>query len=136
MTILDLPVWLVGVLVVGGAAALGVALVYGLDVFVKQHRGEEHNQAISDGFQAVATMYAIVAGLLVFGVYTTFESASQDSATEASTLVLMYRSAQAFPQPERDQAQQAVVAYTHSVIDDEWPALADGAGSPKISETW
>ena len=44
-------------------------------------------------------------------------------ATEASTLVLMYRSAQAFPQPERDQAQQAVVAYIHSVIDDEWPAL-------------
>ena len=131
MTILDLPVWLVGVLVVGGAAALGVALVYGLDVFVKQHRGEEHNQAISDGFQAVATMYAIVAGLLVFGVYTTFESSSQDSATEASTLVLMYRSAQAFPQPERDQAQQAVVAYIHSVIDDEWPALADGAGSPE-----
>lgn len=134
MNILDLPVWLVGVLIVGGAAALGVALVYGLDVFVKQHRGEEHNQAISDGFQAVATMYAIVAGLLVFGVYTTFESSSQDSATEASTLVLMYRSAQAFPQPERDQAQQAVVAYIHSVIDDEWPALADGAGSPRTSE--
>ena len=39
MNILDLPVWLVGVLIVGGAAALGVALVYGLDVFVKQHRG-------------------------------------------------------------------------------------------------
>ena len=134
VSVLDLPVWLLGILVVGGAAALGVALVYGLDVFVKQHRGEEHNQAISDGFLAVATIYAIVAGLLVFGVYNTFESAYHQSADEASTLVLMYRNAEHFPQPQKNDAQQAVVGYIHSVMDDEWPALADGVGSPKTSQ--
>lgn len=134
MDLLDLPIWLVGVAVVGGAAALGVVLVYGLDLFVKRHRGEEYNQVVSDGFAAVGTMYAIVAGLLVFGVYTTFENASQKSADEASTLVLVYRNSQHFPQPQRDQAQQAVVAYINSVLTDEWPALADGAGSPATSK--
>ena len=133
MAVLDMPIWLVGVVVVGGAALLGVLLVYGLDVFVKRHRGEEYNAVVSDGFQAVGTMYAIVAGLLVYGVYTTFEEAYHQSADEASTLVLMYRNAQAFPQPERDNAQQAVVSYVNSVINDEWPALGDGAGSPKTS---
>lgn len=133
MTVLDLPIWLVCVAVVGGAAALGAVLVYGLDLFVKQHRGEEYNSVVSDGFQAVGTMYAIVAGLLVFGVYTTFEEASSLAADEASSLVLMYRNAQHFPEPEKDRAQQAVVAYIHSVMDDDWPALADGAGSPKTS---
>ncbi|HPX37565.1 MAG TPA: DUF4239 domain-containing protein [Mycobacterium sp.] len=134
MAILDLPIWLVGIIVVGGAAAIGVVLVYGLDLFVKRHRGEEYNSVVSDGFQAVGTIYAIVTGLLVFGVFTTFQESTQQSADEASTLVLMYRNAQAFPQPQRDQAQQAVVAYINSVIDDEWPALADGAGSPKTSQ--
>jgi hypothetical protein len=109
-------------------------LVYGLDLFVKRHRGEEYNSVVSDGFQAVATMYAIVAGLLVFGVYTTYEEAYHQSSDEASTLVLMFRNAQHFPQPEKDRAQQAVVAYIHSVIDDEWPALADGVGSPETSK--
>lgn len=123
-----------GIAVVGGSAALGALLVYGLHPFVKRNRGEEYNQVVSDGFAAVGTMYAIVAGLLVFGVYTTFDLASQESADEASTLVLMYREAQEFPQPQKDQAQQAVVSYIHSVIDDEWPALADGAGSPKTSK--
>jgi len=134
MALLDLPIWLVGIIVVGGATAIGVVLVYGLDLFVKSHRGEEYNSVVSDGFQAVGTIYAIVTGLLVFGVYTTFDEASQQSADEASSLVLMYRNAQAFPQPERDRAQQAVVAYVNSVINDEWPALADGAGSPKTSK--
>jgi hypothetical protein len=134
MAVLDLPIWLVCIVVVGGAALLGVVLVYGLDLFVKNHRGEEYNSVLSDGFQAAGTLYAIVAGLLVFGVFTSFEDAYHQSADEASTLVLMYRSAQAFPQPERAQAQQAVVGYIHSVIDDEWPALADGSGSPQTSK--
>lgn len=134
MAVVDLPIWLVGIIVVGGAAALGAALVYGLDPFVRRRRGDEYNSVVSDGFQAVGTMYAIIAGLLVFGVYTTFDEASQQSADEASTLVLMYRNAQAFPQPERDQARNAVLSYIHSVIDDEWPALAQGVGSPKTTE--
>ena len=134
MNLLDMPIWLVGITVVGVAAVLGVVLVYGLDLFVKNHRGEEYNSVVSNGFQAVGTMYAIVAGLLVFGVYTTFEDAYHQSADEASTLVLMYRTAQTFPQPQKDQAQQAVVAYINSVINDEWPALADGSGSPKTSK--
>lgn len=134
VTILDLPIWLVGIIVIGGSAALGVALVYLLDRFVKRHRGDEYNSVISNGFQAVGTIYAIIAGLLVFGVYTTFEDAYHQSADEASTLVLMYRNAQHFPQPQRNEAQQAVVNYIHSVIDQEWPALADGAGSPETSK--
>ena len=134
MQILDLPIWLVGIVVVGGAAVLGVVLVYGLDLFVKRHRGEEYNSVVSDGFQAVGTMYAIVAGLLVFGLYTTFDDASQQSADEASSLVLMYRNAAVFPQPERDDARRAVVSYISSVINDEWPALANGVGSPKTSK--
>jgi Ca2+/Na+ antiporter len=88
----------------------------------------------SDGFQTVGFLYAVVAGLLVYGMYTTFDVSSQQSAEEASALVLMHQSAQAFPEPQRDQAQQAVVVYVNSVINDEWPALADGMGSPKTSK--
>lgn len=134
LKILDLPLWLVGIAIVGGASALGVVLVLVMHPIVHRFRGDEHNQVFSDGFAAVGTIYAIVAGLLVFGVFTTFDTASLDSADESSTLVLMYREAQVFPQPEKDQARQAVVAYINSVINDEWPALADGKGSPATAK--
>ena len=134
MNLLDLPLWAVALIIVSAAAALGVVLVYGLDLFVKRHRGEEYNSVVSDGFQAVGTIYAIVTGLLVFAVYTNFQEAYDQSADEASTLVLMYRNAQSFPQPQQDQAQQAIKAYIRSVLDDEWPALADGKGSPQTTK--
>lgn len=134
MNILDLPTWLNGIVIVGGSALLGVALVYGLDVFVNRRGGKEGSSVFSDGLQTTGTLYAVVAGFLIFGMYTTFDVSSQQSADEASALVLMYRSAQAFPQPQRDQAQQAVVGYINSVITDEWPALSDRVDSPKTSK--
>lgn len=129
--ILDLPAWQFGIFFVGGFIALSVGLALALRPFVQKRFGEEHNAVFDTGFSAVGTMYAIVAGLLVFGVYSTFDDASKAAADEASNLVLMYHEAGAFPQPERDQARQAIAAYTRSVIEDDWPALADGKGSPK-----
>ncbi len=60
-----------------GGALLGVSLVYGLDVFVKRRRGKKYNSVFSDGLQTVGTLYAVVAGFLIFGMYTTFDVSSQ-----------------------------------------------------------
>lgn len=132
--ILDLPAWQFGILFVGGFVALSVLLVLALRPFVQKRFGEEHNAVFDTGFSAVGTMYAIVAGLLVFGVYSTFDDASKAAADEASNLVLMYHNASAFPQPQRGQAQQAITSYTKSVIEEDWAALADGKGSPKTDQ--
>jgi len=132
--ILDLPIGLFGIVFVGGFIALSVGLALALRPFVQKRYGDEHNAVLDTGFSAVGTMYAIVAGLLVFGVYSTFDDASRAAADEAANLVLMYHQAGAFPEPERDQAQQAIVNYTRSVIEDDWPALADAKGSPKTDQ--
>ena len=60
MDILAMPIWLVGIAVVGGATVIGVTLVYAMRPFVRPRRGEEHNSVLSDGFGLVGTMYAIV----------------------------------------------------------------------------
>lgn len=131
--ILDLPIWLFGSVFVGGFVALSLGMTLALRPFVRRRFGEEHNAVFDTGFSAVGTMYAIVAGLLVFGVYSTFEEAQQSSAGEATNLTLMHKQSFAFPQPYREQAQQAIISYTRSVIDDDWPALAESEGSPKTS---
>jgi hypothetical protein len=132
--ILDLPLGLFGILFIGGFVALSLGLALALRPFVQRRFGDEHNAVFDTGFSAVGTMYAIVAGLLVFGVYSTFDDASKASADEASNLVLMYHQTGAFPQPEQDRARQAIVSYARSVIEDDWPALADGNGSPKTDQ--
>ena len=87
--ILDMPLGLFGILFIGGFVALSLGLALALRPFVRQRFGDEHNAVFDTGFSAVGTMYAIVAGLLVFGVYSTFDDASKASADEASDLVLM-----------------------------------------------
>ena len=129
--ILDLPTWLFGIVFIGSFIAVSVVLTVALRPFVRRHYADAHNSVLDICFSAVGTMFAIVAGLLVFGVYSTFEDAQQASSNEASNLILMHKQANAFPQPYRDQAQQAIVSYTRSVIDDDWPALANSEGSVK-----
>ena len=132
--LLDLPIWLFAVVFIGGLVLLSVAMMLAMRPYVQKHLGAEHNAVFDTGFSAVGTMYAIVAGLLVFGVYSTFEDAQTASANEATNLVLMYRQAGAFPEPEREQAREAILSYTQSVVNDDWPALSDGHGSPKTDE--
>ena len=81
------------------------------------------------GFGAAGTLYSIIAGLLVFGVWSAFDAASGYVAQEASTLTSVAHNVHEFPEPQRELAQNAIRAYTISVLNDEWPALADEEGS-------
>jgi hypothetical protein len=122
---------LVAVLVIGVDSLLSALVVLGLRPWVRRRFGDHHNAVFSDGFAALRTMYAFIAGLLVFAVFNTFQQASTACAQEASALEVTYRNASTFPQPYREEAQEAVRAHTpQSVLDDEWGALANGVGSP------
>ena len=130
-TLLDLPMWLVGIIVIGGCAIIGALTVAVVRPFVGRRHSDEHNSVIGLGFGAAATLYAIIAGLLVFGVFSSFGAASVSVADESANLTTMYHNAHEFPQPQRDQAQNAIRAYATSVLNDEWPKLADGKSSDK-----
>lgn len=131
---LDLPVWIIAPIVILGLPAISIGILKLCRPIVLRNRGEEHNAVFSDGFGAAGTLYAIIAGLLVFGVFTTFDESTKVTAGEAAKLVALYRNAAVFPQPDSANAESAIAAYTKSVLDDEWPALADGNGSEKTSE--
>lgn len=132
--ILDLPIWLVGALIIAVCAVLSSVLVLAVRPWVRRRFGEQHNVVFSDGFAALRTMYAFIAGLLVFAVFGTFQQASTVVAREASALELMYRDAHTFPEPQRSQAETAILGYVRSVIDDEWPLMAHGAKSPETDQ--
>lgn len=131
--ILDLPIWLVGIFIIGGSAVLGALLVAAVRPFVGRRRGGEHNAVVGAGFATAGTMYSIIAGLLVFGVFSSFDKASTAVADEAGNLITMYHNADSFPQPERNTAKNAIKAYTTSVINDEWPSLADSMENRKTT---
>ena len=131
--LLSLPMWIVGIIFCFGGAALGVALVFLLRPLVRRKHGDEHNSVFSDAFAAVATLFAIVAGLLVFAVVGAFDTASSACANEAAALRQMYHNVQVFPGPEKAKAEDVITAYTTSVVADEFPTMSKGEGSEKTA---
>ena len=131
--ILDWPMWIAGFVFLVGGAAFGVGAVFALRPLVKRYYGEQHNFVFSNSFGAASTLFAIVAGLLVFAVVGAFGTASSRCASEAAALRQMYRNVQVFPEPQKTQAQDVIMQYTKSVIVDEFPTMADNEASPKTA---
>jgi hypothetical protein len=126
--------WIVGILFVVVSVGIAVLLVAALRPVVTRLAGDEHNSVLGNAFAAVATLFAIVAGLLVFAVVGAFAAASTACSQEAAGLTQMYRNVQIFPQPQRSQAGEVIKAYTLSVQEDEFPTMARGQRSPETGK--
>jgi len=133
LALLSWPMWIVGIIFCGGGAALGVALVLLLRPFVKRNYADEHNSVFSDAFAAVATLFSIISGLLVFAVVGAFDGASAACAQESGALRQMYQNVQVFPAAEKVKAEESIVAYVKSVVADEFPTMARGEGSEQTA---
>jgi hypothetical protein len=113
--------------------SMGLALL-GLFVFRRLglHQILRHNNAFT------ASVYPIIGG--IYGVFLAFTvviawgqflDAKRSATSEATYLSELWRDAQVFPAPARDQIQKQLVAYTQGVIKDEWRTMADsGRPSP------
>ena len=125
---------------------LGIAIVLGTVVAsvgavtlvrkVPRERLEGSQDAVSVMFSAVGILYTVLLAFLVVVVWEQFNSAQERTELESTKISNLLRDAVAFPQPARDDIQGRLVAYTRSVIDEEWETMADGASSPVASRAY
>jgi hypothetical protein len=126
-------------LVVGGSVALamlGVVLVRKLWPNIGQSSFEQMTEVVrADVF---ALLYSIVLGLVIADLSGNFSTASATVSAEASALNGIMRTSLAFPAepsarfPDGPRAalQEALGAYVHAVVDDEFPRMRTGGSSP------
>lgn len=91
-----------------------------------------YNEVNGYFFAAVGALYAVLLAFVVVAVWEDMGTAQQNTYSEANAIPGLYYSATAFPPDVREAFQSAAVAYTRDVIDDEWPALANGQSSAKV----
>jgi hypothetical protein len=78
----------------------------------------------------VTTMYAVLLAFMIFIVWTNLDRADQAATAEGGTLSALARHSIALAQPGQRDLQEALRAYTKSVIRDEWPTMAHSQSSP------
>ncbi len=129
-----MPTWLAGLLIVGGSLVLalgGFALVHR---YVPVEVRERQNVVAGVIYAMLGSLYAILLAYVVIVVWEQFNATSRLVEQEATDLANIYNWVDAFPDPSRAQAQDVIRNYTDTVINEEWPLLAQRTSSPHAEE--
>jgi hypothetical protein len=127
--LINLPLWLVGLLIIGGAMLLAVGCMLALRPLIRRSVQEGHNDVAGYVFAVVGTLYAVLLAFLVFAVWNQYQTAQDTASNESASIGALYRNVQIFPQPVRGGLSGEIRSFVRSVIADEWPALAHGHSS-------
>lgn len=123
-----IPLPLSGLLIIG---ALSVFAVAGLMLVRRKvlPRLDIHNE---DGeftgamMQSVMMFYGLAVALIAVSVWQTYSDTQKVIAAEASTIAVLYRNVDSYPQPQRERMQGMLRDYTRFVIDEAWPKQRQG----------
>jgi hypothetical protein len=115
------------------ASALGVLLVRR---WVPLATLVEHHEVAGVCFAVVGGLYGIILAFVLVSSWERYETARSQSEVEASAASDLFRHADAFSEPTRSRLKSAVLGYTQSVIDDEWPSMENGHASQPTQERY
>jgi Protein of unknown function (DUF4239) len=132
--LLNLPTWLIAVLVIGIPTLAAMAAMAQVRRRVPVAMLIAHNVPGVDIWARASTVYAIFVAFVVVVAWEQLGHARQALATEAATLAALYRECDALAEPYRQRVQGQIRAYVRSVIDDEWQTMSGGQRSLHAQE--
>lgn len=127
----DLPDWAIGLIFVGGTlivVLVGFVLVSRL---LPSWRAERSAQVLGGVAGMVMTMFAVLLAFVIVNLYSSYNSAVDNVATEATSLTEIVQDAGAFPPVVRSRIERAVAQYVVEIRDHEFRALRTGHAAPR-----
>ena len=119
------------VLFIGGSSLLSVLGLLLVRRRVDLDFLESHHEVAGFFITIYGTLYAVLLAFAVFVVWVDFKEAQSNFELEANQLADLYRMAQAFPEKFSVPIQETLRGYLTSVVEDEFPAMAEGRESPR-----
>jgi uncharacterized protein DUF4239 len=113
-------------------AVVGLVLVQRL---VPTERRKQHNDVAGFIYAVLGVSYAVLLGLMLIAVWEKWDAAEVTTTDEANELAGIFYWAHALPPPEGRHIQELVRSYARVVVEEEWPAMAQGKSSPEAWDT-
>ena len=126
--VFDLPLWIVGlvlVVVMAGLAAVGLRFVR-RRVLPRLQIVEEDGHFTGTMVHSIMVFYALTVAMIAITVWETYDAAGKIVSEEATALATLYRDASAYPASTQEQLQDALREYTEYVIEEAWPEQHKG----------
>ena len=126
--IFDLPLWIVGLAIVG---TLCLFAVFGLQVVRRRVLPRLRVEGADSEFtgsmlQSVMVFYGLAVALIAVSVFETYSETSKTVTGEATALNALYRDVTSYPEPIRTELQNGLREYTDQIIYQAWPLQQKG----------
>jgi hypothetical protein len=128
---MDSPLY--GTIFVVGSMLVSVVGLLIVRRFVNLDYLKKHLDIASYFFLMIGTLYAVLIAFAIFVVWTQFQDAGTNLEREVNAVGNLSRMSAGLPEPEHSMVRGALLEYVHAVLEDEFPAMAEGRDSPR---TW
>ena len=126
----SLPIWLATILILLVSLTVGLASSFGLRKLLRLQSSEDDRDHAVSLMQVVAAYIGILIAFAGVQVWQDFSDAQDGVHREAAAAAALYRDLNTYG-PETAPQRQALKAYVESIVQDEWPMLAEGKPSPR-----
>jgi hypothetical protein len=124
---------IVGIVVVGLGVLVAVLGYAGVARWWAHDRRQRHNDVAGFIYAVLGVIYGVLVAYVVVVVWQESNAAELTTQQEANQVADLYFLATHLPAPVGPRVQQLARAYTRSVIEDEWPLLANAETSPRTT---
>jgi len=115
-------------------ALSAVALVRAVQRMVNQEQIKQSNDVTGAVYNMIGVLLALILGFLIVEAYSDYSNANSEAQSEATQLILAFRMAELFDEPQRSQIQAGVITYMNSILEEEWPGMTTRVGGhPKTN---
>ncbi|MGK5629126.1 DUF4239 domain-containing protein [Streptomyces sp. URMC 123] len=114
------------VAIVGGIVCLAVAgsaLTHRRFPFLSEG---EHNDMVGVLLGMFGAIYGIILAFVIVTLWAQMETAQAVVATEATDVAQIVRNVRVFPREQREEITEAMGAYVHGVVEQQWPLMRRG----------
>ena len=130
MSLMTLPLWAAGLLLVGVPTLLAMAGPFVVRRFVTLERLSTNNEVAGFKFGTLGTLYAVLLAFIVIVVWQNFSEAESDVSREAGAAATIYRLVEGLDAERRTELRARLTDYLETAMSDDWAAMANGRGSP------
>ncbi len=125
-----MPLWLSALAIVGAATLVAMAGPSLIRRRIDLDRLSANNEVAGFKFATVGVIYAVMLAFSILVVWERFNDAENDVAQEAGAAATIYRLADGVDAGPRAAMRESLSAYLGAVVNQEWPAMAQGSASP------
>jgi hypothetical protein len=120
------PIWVVGMLMAGGAVLGAVAIELTVRRFVPFDLRRQHNDVAAAMFAIIGVTYAVLLAFVAMLAWDGFNKAKAASYTEAAVVLDVYNVSVGLAAPQKEALRSDIIGYLRQVVTAEWPAQAEG----------